>query len=127
MNKKFRQATGQARAASGGSPTADASGAPQRHATPARQAISDRVSITLSAAGDLVAFNLNSPPITIPLTLTGVRLLRNLLIVKQQHSNSTIGTNAKPIQQMVDAFLKNRLLEKEIEIERQFETLKEMF
>lgn len=88
---------------------------------------SDTVAVSLAGNGDLLVSQPNSPNLIIPLDLNGLRLLRNLLIVKKQAKKAELGTNAKPIQQMVDKFLKNRELEKAIEEEKQFETLKELF
>lgn len=132
MNKKYRQAARQAQAASGTLPIAAPLDAPQRHASHASATI-ERPSLAIfhTASGDLALRDTTNHIITIPKTLDGLRLLDNLLSIQElaikRKSETTIGTNAKPIQQMVDAFLKNRELEKEIQIEKEFETLKELF
>lgn len=87
--------------------------------------------LSTDANGFLVVSSPNSPTLTIPLSIEGVRLLTSLIKVREieakAKARATIGSNSKPIQEMVGDFLRNRELEKAIKENEEFEQLKELF
>lgn len=80
-----------------------------------------------AATGMLQARDKNGHSFRIPLSINGLRILKCILEAKELVPNGGIGSNAMPVQQMVDAFLKTRELEKANEQIRQANELKEVF
>lgn len=79
------------------------------------------------ATGMLLAIDKNNHSFRIPLSINGLRILKAILEAKELQPDKWIGSNAMPVQQMVDDFLKGRRLEKENELVRQDNKLQELF
>lgn len=70
--------------------------------------------------------------IRVPFSINGLRVLKAMLQAQELHiaaekEGRKIASNSMPTQHMVDAFLKNRALEKANEAEKEMQELKELF
>jgi len=65
------------------------------------------------ATGMLLAVDKNNHSFRVPLSINGLRILKGILEAKELQPEKWIGSNAMPVQQQVDEFLKGRRLEKE--------------
>jgi len=84
--------------------------------------------LTLSLHGETFKLtDTNDYSIFLPADVNGLRLLKSLLRAKNSNPLGKIGTNSKPTQAMVEAFLRNLSLEKENAKERDLEELSELF
>lgn len=77
----------------------------------------------------LVATDEANHSVRIPFTINGLRVLKAMLQAQALVINGErkIGSPSMPTQQMVDAFLKSRELERTVEEARSLNELKELF
>lgn len=125
MGKRQRDRQEAARVASQPSPSTLTSGHASHPSGPSSLTLSRNPDGSLAASID------SSQTVTIPFTIEGLRLLSNLLHAQElalaNSRSRSIGTNAKPIQEMVEKFLKTKELEKAIAEEQAMKELAELF
>lgn len=84
-----------------------------------------KVTLTLQG-GQLVATDEDNHSVFLPLDVNGLRVLKNMLYAKT-HLPKRFATATQPVQQMVEKFMKDKAIKKEMELAEANEELKEMF
>lgn len=89
------------------------------------------LSISLSTSDTFLVTHPNGNTVTIPKDASGMRLLSNMLVAMELAQTgskaATIGTDANLTQSMVNAFLKNKELEKRNVKQQELNEIAELF
>lgn len=84
--------------------------------------------LTISLHGDTFQLtDATEHSVFIPADVNGLRVLKAMLKAKNDNPLGKLGTNAKPTQAMIEAFLRNQQLEKQNAINQDLKELAEMF